>query len=207
MNRNADATQDFLAGSIPLAKTRDERISAAQRAVTGGQQLVKFLIERAQKSIALGNKNEAILFRNEAEAARQVIKVNMRILEEAEAEQIGVAMQKRWPTFFERREIHQTAIALHKTDEIVLADKANLAVQSRADRRAWKNQKRNANIDPATQSLDSLLNTGADRNLVNEKSQCARHCNKDGVDIQGRSNCPYCQGAGFNAARKIKEGK
>jgi hypothetical protein len=203
-NRNEAATQDFMRGAIPILKTRDAKLAAARIKVEGGQRLAKFLIEEGQKAVALGDANSAILFKNEAETVMKMVSATQAELEAAEAKQIGVLLQKRWPNFFERREIHQTATALNKTEEVVLADRANLAT---ANRRDWKAQKRNRNIAPASQGLDSLLNTGADRDPVNEKSMCARHCQKEGVDVQGRSHCPYCQGAGFNAARKIKEGK
>jgi hypothetical protein len=207
MNRNADATREFLEDAVPIVKTRDERILAARLQIEGCQKLAKSLIEQGQRAVAEGNANAAILFRNEAEAVMKVVKVNQTLLEGFEAEQLGVDLRKRFPNFFERREIHQTAVALHKTDEIVLADKANLAVQSKADRRAWKGQKINRNIAPAAQGVGDLLGMGDGGNSLAAKSMCARHCQKEGKDVQGRSNCTYCNGAGFNAALKIREGK
>jgi hypothetical protein len=205
VNRNFDATQEFLADAIPVAKTRDERIAAARVQVEGGQQLARHLITEAQKAVVLGRLNDALLLRGEVEQVLKMVKIKKAFLEQEEAEQIGINVAKRWPNFFERREIHQTAIALHKTDEIVLSEKANLAVQSRADQRAWKNQKVNRNIAPARQGVADLMGATKERNLVNEKSVCSRHCQKEGRDVQGRSNCPYCLGQGFNAARKLKE--
>ena len=134
----------------------------------------------------------------------KVVKANQTLLEGFEAEQLGVALAKRYPSFFERRELNLTAHALNKSTDQVLSDRAAFGA---ADRRAWKNQKRQANIDPAAQGIEGLLKSTMDPNGVPAKSMCSRHCQKQGVDVQGRSNCPYCLGQGFFAARKMKEGK
>lgn len=202
MNRNADATQEFMGDAVPLLVTKDDKVAAARVQIDGGRKLCKFLIEKAQKAIALGDKNSAILLKTEAEAVWSMVKTKQAQVEAAEAERVGVLLQKKYPTFFERREIHMAAVALNKSDEAVLADKANLATANRTD---WKAQKVNRNIAPARQGVDDMLSMGGDGNSVSAKSMCARHCQKDGIDVQGRSNCSYCHGAGFNAMNKIKE--
>jgi hypothetical protein len=204
MNRNADATQEFLEDAVPIAKTRDERIAAARIQIAGGQQLAKHLIEQAQIAVVQGRANDALLFRGEVEEVLRMVRVKKSILDQDLAEETAATVIKRWPNFFERRELHQSAQALGKSEDQVLSDRANLGV---ADRKAWRTQKRNRNIDPSTQGVAGLMGATKERDLVNEKAVCARHCSKEGRDVQGRSNCPYCQGAGFHAAMKIKEGK
>jgi hypothetical protein len=203
-NRNESATQEFMVNATPLPLTKAESVDGLRTKIAGGQELCKFLLEKAQKAISLGDANSAVLLKGEIEGVRRVLKVQIAELEQVEAEQASTLLQKRYPGFFERRETRQTALALGKSEDQVLSDRAEIGT---ADRRAWKNQKRNANIDPAAKGVAALMGATTDRDLVNEKSVCARHCSKEGRDVQGRSNCPYCGGAGFFAARKIKEGK
>jgi hypothetical protein len=204
VNANESATREFLQDATPLPLTRAETVDSLRIRITGGQELCKFLLEKAQKAINLGDANSAILLKGEIEGVRRVLKVQIAELEQVEAEQIGATLQKRYPGFFERREVRQTSLALGKSEEIVLANRAELAS---ADRRAWKGQKVNRNIAPARKGVGDLLSMGDGGNSVSAKSMCARHCQRDGKDVQGRSSCSYCNGAGYSVALKLREGK
>jgi hypothetical protein len=175
--------------------------------VEGGIALCEFLTEKAKKSMAFGDRSSAMIYRAEAESVLKMVKAHKDFLATVEAERVGAIFQKKYPNFFERRELHQTAVALNKSEETVLSEKANLAVQSRENKAAWKNQKTNRNIAPARQGIDDLLNMASDGSKEGDLARCSRYC-KDarGNDIQGR-NCPVCHGVGHNAYKKISEAK
>ena len=206
-NRNETMTQDFAVGTheIPMSSlTKAEKIVDLRAKIEGGHKVVNHLLEGARKAIAQGNKNEALLCNGEANSVLDTVKALTSAMKALEAEIAVSHVMKKFPNFFERREIHATALALGKSEETVLADKANLAT---ANRRAWKGQKVNRNIAPAKKDVADLMGAKDTRDPINEKSMCARHCQKDGKDVQGRSNCNYCHGVGFNAMSKLKESK
>jgi hypothetical protein len=190
---------------IPLTPlTKAERIASAIRVIEGGQKLCTFLTEEGQRAANAGDSNSALMYSNEAEGVLRLVKSKQTELAAIEAERVEVAIQKKYPSFFERREIHATAVALHKSDDVVLAERANLAT---ANRRDWKTQKVNRNIAPARQGVDTMLSMASGGSTEGNLARCSRYC-KDarGNDIQGR-NCPVCKGIGFNAHKRIREAK
>ena len=200
-NANAQASEDFLKGSRPILVSKEDKAAAARLELSGLIDLAKFLVEKANMLKAQGKKEWRVVA-GEADVAANLAKHLRAEIEAMETVSKMEVVRKKYPNFFERQMLHDEARVLGKSEEKVLADKANL---STAPRRDWGSQKVNRNIAVGKMGAGEFLLMGGERDLVNEKSTCARHCQKDGLDVQGRSNCPYCHGAGFNAMNKIKE--
>jgi len=201
MNVNAQASEDFLVGSRPVPVSTEDKTNAVRAELEGLIKLANFLVDKA-KVLKAQRKEEWRVMLGEADVATNLAKHLRAEIEAIETASKREAVRKKYPNFFERQLVKAEANALGKSEETVLADRANLAT---APRRNWKTQKVNRNIAPGGQGLDKILSLGKERNLTQEKSKCAQFCQKNGRDVQGRSNCPYCQGAGFNAANKRKE--
>jgi hypothetical protein len=97
------------------------------------------------------------------------------------------------------------AEAITKAMAIVEADASkgsNLSAPAK-QRFQRAHQKCNRNIDPAQSSLGNLL--GKSREITaGDMARCSRYCKDEkGRDVQGRSSCPVCLGAGHSKARLV----
>jgi hypothetical protein len=181
INRNQQASEEFLEKTSEV-QFKDEPKSeddAATRIVAG------YLLRKAERLIKSGDKHrQAANILVEAESLIRAAKDRKALLEKK------AQVARDHPSYFQRQE-ESLLKAAAPTKEVDLSRKANLATVPKS---GWDAQKTNRNIEPAKTSLRNLMGEAA----PGDKSRCAKHCVKNGKDVQGR-NCPWCLGEGFIA--------
>jgi hypothetical protein len=113
-------------------------------------------------------------------------------------------------SYFQRQEAY--SLGLHKAIDaggnLDLNEAANIMTQTPGRRVSPNVQASQAgrffgdSVVPVPNKADTVKKSQSD--LMIERANCARHCQKNNKDIQGRTSCPRCHGAGFNAVELTK---